>query len=128
MIRFVAGLPSGLEQDETRINIDVSTPSTPRGIWELSKRQRGFLRSIYQTLATRQRRKRRLCIKTSKARTVFHGKAYGGFSFEGLFGSRITRTESECIGRTGVNSFISEFRGTDAQRDPDTFDVEDGSF
>jgi hypothetical protein len=43
MIRFVAGLPSGLEQDETRINIDVSTPSTPRGIWELSKRQRGYL-------------------------------------------------------------------------------------
>jgi hypothetical protein len=27
-----------------------------------------------------------------------------------------------------VNSFISEFRGTEAQRDPDTFDVETVAF
>jgi hypothetical protein len=127
MIRFVAGLPSGLDQDETRINIDVSTPSTPRGIWELSKRQRGFYDPSTDTRnapATQAADLYRAIVGANG----YHGKAYGGFSLEGLNGSRVTRTDSRCIDRTGVNSFISEFRGTDAQRDPDTFDVETVAF
>jgi len=127
MIRFVAGLPSGLEQDETRINIDVSTPSTPRGIWELAKRQRGFFDPTTEARnapATQAADLYRAIVGANG----YHGKAYGGFSFEGLFGSRLIKTDSRCIDRTGINSFISEFRGTSSQRDPDTFDVEDIAF
>jgi hypothetical protein len=89
MIRFVAGLPSGLEQDETRINIDVSTPSTPRGIWELSKRQRGFYDPVAEERNAPATQAADL-YQNIEGANGFHGKAYGGFSFEGLFGSRIT--------------------------------------
>jgi hypothetical protein len=123
MIQFVAGLPGGLAQDETRININVSTPSTLRGVWELAKSQRGYYDPDTES-TNAPAIQAADSYRSISGSNGYHGKAYGGFSFEGLQGSRLIKTNSRCIDRTGVNSFISEFRGTQSQRDPDTFDIE----
>jgi hypothetical protein len=135
MIQFVAGLPAiacqGDEspircQDETRINIDISNPSTLRGKWELAKRQRGYRDPVAETQVAP-------AVQAADLYNLYLGnsvndKAYGGFSAQGLTGAVIQKTAAKAIERLGFQSFVSEFRGSTSQRAEDIDDIENIAF
>lgn len=125
-IQFVAGLPSGLKQDETRINIDVSTPSTNRGKWELAKRQRGFYDPVTEQFIAPAVQAADL-YKQIAGNTV-NDKSYGGFNTEGLTGSVLEKQPAQSLKRIGLNSFVTEFRGSTTQRIEWIDDIEDIAF
>lgn len=123
-IQFVAGLPAsvGILQDERRINIDVSNPSTLRGKWELGKRQRGFYDPATEGFNAP-------AVQAADAYQSIFGnsvndKAYGGFNQQGLVGSVLAKTDADSLGRIGLNAFVSEFRGSTGQRADNLDDIE----
>lgn len=123
-IQFVAGLPAsvGILQDERRINIDVSTPSTNRGRWELAKRQRGYYDPVTNQFNAPAVQAADLYMQIQG--NSVNDKSYGGFNQQGLTGSVLAKTDADSLDRIGLSPFISEFRGSTGQRADNLDDIE----